>query len=260
MNLENKSSTIQQVVAVMSGKGGVGKSTITALLAVALQRRGLRVGILDGDLNGPSIVHIFGAPSEFSMTDDGQTEPLRSKNGIAMMGINVFLENQTDAITWRGPMAASAFRQFYNDVAWGQLDCLLIDMPTGTADIPVTALEFLPLTGVMLVSTPQLLATTIIKKSIKMIEQYKKGRIIGVVENMAYLALPGQEVTEIFGSSHYNDIATMVNVPLLGRIPVDPTVSTLCDAGEIEQYDTEMVNNLATNVLSALNMKVPSHP
>lgn len=259
MSLENKSSTIQQVVAVMSGKGGVGKSTITSLLAAAMQRRGLRVGILDGDLYGPGIVHIFGAPSEFSMTDDGQTEALRSKNGIAMMGINVFLENQTDPITWRGPMAASAFRQFYNDVAWGQLDCLLIDMPTGTADVPVTALEFLPLTGIILVTTPQLLATTILKKSIKMIEQYK-GKIIGVVENMAYLALPGQEATEIFGASHYDDMAEVVDIPLLGRIPVDPALSTLCDAGEIEQYDTEMVNSLTTNVLSALNMQVPSHP
>src|SRR5579863_2959466 len=257
MSLEN-SSTIQQVVAVMSGKGGVGKTTITALRGVALQRRGLRVGILDGDLNGPGIVHIFGAPSEFAMTDDGQTEPLRSKNGIGMMGINVFLENQTDAITWRGPMAASAFRQFYNDVAWGQLDCLLIDMPTGTADIPVTALEFLPLTGIILVSTPQLLATTILKKSIQMIKQYSS-QIIGVIENMAYLALPGQEASELFGVSHYEDIAEMVNVPLLGRIPLDPTVSMLCDAGEIEQYETEIVNNMATNVLSALNMKVPSH-
>jgi Mrp family chromosome partitioning ATPase len=258
MSLENKSSTMQHVVAVISGKGGVGKSTLTGLLAIAMQRRGLRVGILDGDLNGPSIVHIFGAPSEFSMTDDGQTEPLRSKSGIAMMGINVFLENQTDPITWRGPMAASAFRQFYNDVAWGQLDCLLIDMPTGTADIPVTMLEFLPLTGVILVSTPQLLAATILKKSIAMIEQYHK-RIIGVVENMAYLAQPDQEATEIFGVSHYNDIATIGNVPLLGRIPLDPALSMLCDAGEIEQYDTEIVNNLTTNVLSALNMKAPSH-
>jgi Mrp family chromosome partitioning ATPase len=258
MSLENKSSTIQQVIAVMSGKGGVGKSTITGLLAVAMQRRGLRVGILDGDLYGPGIVHIFGAPSEFSMTDDGQTEPLRSKSGIAMMGINVFLENQTDPITWRGPMAASAFRQFYNDVAWGQLDCLLIDMPTGTADVPVTALEFLPLTGVLLVSSPQLLATTILKKSIKLIEQYK-AQIIGVVENMAYLALAEHEVREIFGASHYNDIAEEVDVPLLGRLPVDQTLSMLCDAGEIEQYNSEMVNNLATNVLTALNMKVPSH-
>ena len=258
MSLENKSSTIQQVIAVMSGKGGVGKSTITGLLAVAMQRRGLRVGILDGDLNGPGIVHIFGAPSEFSMTDDGQTEPLRSKNGIAMMGINVFLENQTDPITWRGPMAASAFRQFYNDVAWGQLDCLLVDMPTGTADIPITALEFLPLTGVILVSTPQLLAATILKKSISMIEQYRT-RIIGVIENMAYLALPGHETIEIFGASHYNDIAATINVPLLGRVPLDSSLSTLCDTGEIEQYDTETVNSLATNVLSALDIKIPSH-
>lgn len=259
MSLENKSSSTGQVVAVMSGKGGVGKSTITALIAIAMQRRGLRVGILDGDLYGPSIVHIFGAPSEFSMTDDGQTEPLRSKNGIAMMGINVFLENQTDAITWRGPMAASAFRQFYNDVAWGQLDCLLIDMPTGTADIPVTALEFLPLTGIILVSTPQLLATTILKKSMQMIEQ-NKGKILGVVENMAYLALPEQDTTEIFGSSRFNDIAATVNVPLLERIPLDPTLSALCDAGEIEQYNSDIINNLATNVLSTLNIKVPSHP
>lgn len=260
MSMENKSSTIQQVVAVMSGKGGVGKSTLTGLLAIAMQRRGLRVAILDGDLYGPGIVHIFGAPSEFSMTDDGQTEPLRSKNGIAMMGINVFLENQTDPITWRGPMVASAFRQFYNDVAWGQLDCLLIDMPTGTADIPVTALEFLPITGVILVSTPQLLATTILNKTIKMLEQYQyQSRIIGVVENMAYLTLPGQETSAIFGASHYSDIAAMVNVPLLGRIPVDPALSMLCDAGEIEQYDAEIVNSLATTVLSGLNMKVPSH-
>lgn len=257
MSLENKSSIMQHVIAVMSGKGGVGKTTITGLLAVAMHRRGMRVGILDGDLNGPGIVHIFGASSEFSMTDDGQTEPLRSKSGIPMMGINVFLENPTDPITWRGPMAASAFRQFYNDVAWGQLDCLLIDMPTGTADIPVTALEFLPLTGVILVSTPQLLAATILKKSIAMIEQYDK-RIIGVVENMAYLAQLDQEATEIFGASHYNDIAMMRDVPLLGRISLDTELSLLCDAGEIEQYETEIVNNLTTNVLSALDMKVPS--
>ncbi len=258
MSLENKSSAIGQVIAVMSGKGGVGKSTITALLASAMQRQGMRVGILDGDLNGPSIVHIFGAPSEFAMTDDGQTEPLRSNKGIALMGINVFLEQQSDPITWRGPMAASALRQFYNDVAWGELDCLLIDMPTGTADIPITALEFLPLSGIILVSTPQLLAASIVKKSIAMIEQYQ-GKIIGVVENMAYLSSEGQEQDEIFGTSHYDDIAARAKIPLLGRLPLDPTISRLCDTGEIDKYEAEVVDNLATRVVEALDMKVASH-
>src|SRR5205814_4885187 len=189
---------IKQVIAVMSGKGGVGKSLVTGLLAVSLRRQGQRVGILDGDITGPSIARMFGTRGHPSKSADGGIEPLRSKGGVKVMSMNMFLENESDPVVWRGPMVSSAIKQFYSDVDWGDLDYLLVDLPPGTSDAPMTVLQSLPVDGVVIVSSPQMLATMVVKKCINMVRQLK-GIIVGVVENMAYFQTPDGERYEIFG-------------------------------------------------------------
>src|SRR4030081_2420674 len=175
---------IKQVIAVMSGKGGVGKSLVTGLLAVSLRRQGLRVGILDGDITGPSIARMFGTKGQPMKSASGGIEPLTSRGGIKVMSMNMFLENESDPVVWRGPMVSSAIKQFYSDVDWGQLDYLLVDLPPGTSDAPMTVLQSLPVDGIIIVSSPQMLATMVVKKCINMVRQLK-GIIVGVVENMA---------------------------------------------------------------------------
>src|SRR5579875_927041 len=177
---------IKQVIAIMSGKGGVGKSLVTGLLAVSLRRQGLKVGILDGDITGPSIARMFGTKGQPMKSPGGGIDPLRSLGGIKIMSMNMFLENESAPVIWRGPMVSSALKQFYSDVDWGQLDYLLVDLPPGTSDAPMTVLQSLPVDGVIIVSSPQMLATMIVMKCINMVRSLK-GVIVGVVENMSYL-------------------------------------------------------------------------
>src|SRR5215813_8869610 len=188
---------IRHIVAVMSGKGGVGKSLVTGLLAVSLQRQGLKVGILDGDITGPSIAKEFGVRGVPRKGLEG-IEPLRSTGGIKIMSMNMFLPESTDPVVWRGPMISSAIKQFYGDADWGQLDFLLVDLPPGTSDAPMTVMQSLPLDGVVIVSSPQMLATEIVMKAVKMVKTLK-GRILGVVENMSYMEMPDGSRREIFG-------------------------------------------------------------
>ena len=250
---EDTERKIKHVIAVMSGKGGVGKSVVTALLAIALRRQGLRVGVLDGDLNGPSIVHMFGAGLEISVADNGNIEPIVSPHGIKIMSMSMFAENENEPIVWRGPMVSSAFKQFYSEVEWGQLDYMLVDVPPGTADVPMTVLQSLPLDGVVIVSTPQVIATAVVKKCVNMVFQLK-GKVLGVVENLAYFIAPGGEYCEIFGPSNEAELLTMAHTPLLGKLPLDPGLAALCDAGRIEEYAAAEHDTLAANFCRVLEI------
>jgi hybrid cluster-associated redox disulfide protein len=246
---------IKNVIAIMSGKGGVGKSLVTGLLAVSLRRQGLQVGILDGDITGPSIARMFGTKGQPGRAADGTSiEPLRSKGGIKVMSMNMFLEHESDPVVWRGPMISSAIKQFYSDVDWGQLDFLLVDLPPGTSDAPMTVMQSLPLDGVVIVSSPQMLATMIVMKCINMVRQLK-GIIVGVVENMSYFETPNGERYEIFGPSNGTDLVGLTGAPLLGRLPIDSSLTSLCDSGRVEEYFSETYEELANNFISTLKIK-----
>jgi len=245
---------IKQVIAIMSGKGGVGKSLVTGLLAVSLRCQGLRVGVLDGDITGPSIARMFGTKGQPARSADGGMEPLVSRGGIKVMSMNMFLENESDPVIWRGPMISSAIKQFYSEVDWGQLDYLLVDLPPGTSDAPMTVLQSLPVDGVIIVSSPQLLATMVVKKCIGMVRQLK-GIIVGVVENMAYFQTPDGERYEIFGPSNGPDLINMTGAPLLAQLPIDPILTSLCDAGKVEEYRSGAYDTLATNFINTLKIK-----
>ncbi|HEX6797694.1 MAG TPA: P-loop NTPase [Ktedonobacterales bacterium] len=246
------STGIRHVIAVMSGKGGVGKSLVTGLLAVALQRQGLKIGILDGDITGPTIAKEFGVLGRPKKTEGG-IEPLRSQGGIKVMSMNMFLPDSTDPVVWRGPMVSSAIKQFYSDADWGKLDFLLVDLPPGTSDAPMTVMQSLPLDGVVIVSSPQTVATDVVKKAIKMV-QTLKGRILGVVENMAYMTMPDGSRKEIFGPSNGPELVALTGAPLLAQLPIDPDISLLCDGGRIEDYYSPEYDTLTGNFMTALKL------
>lgn len=245
---------IKHVIATMSGKGGVGKSLVTGLLASGLQHQGLQVGILDGDLTGPTIASMFGAEVELSIADSGKIVPMVSRDGIKVMSMSMYLENETDPTVWQGTIVASAFKQFYSEVEWGELDYLLIDVPPGTSDVPITVLRSLPLDGVIIVSTPQRLAKLVVKKCINMVHQLK-GTIVGIVENMAYFEPSNGERYEVFGLGSDNELVAMAEAPLLAQLPMDPDLTALCDAGRVEEYHDEVRDVLAANFLKALENK-----
>ncbi|HCI82842.1 MAG TPA: ATP-binding protein [Ktedonobacter sp.] len=245
---------IKQVIAIMSGKGGVGKSLVTGLLAVSLRRQGQRVGILDGDITGPSIARMFGTKGNPGKSENGGIEPLVSRGGIKVMSMNMFLENDSDPVIWRGPMISSAIKQFYSDVDWGNLDYLLVDLPPGTSDAPMTVLQALPVDGIVIVSSPQMLATMIVMKCINMVRQLK-GVIVGLVENMAYFETPSGERYDIFGPSNGQELVGMTGAPLLAQLPIDPALTTLCDNGRVEEYYAEPYEELAANFIGALKVK-----
>jgi Mrp family chromosome partitioning ATPase len=247
ITLQDAERKIKRVIAVMSGKGGVGKSVLTSLLAVALQRQGLQVGVLDGDLTCPSIARMFGIEDQLPEYSDG-IEPLVSEAGIKITSMTMFVEDKSEPLVWRGPMVSSAFKQLYSEVEWGQLDYLLVDVPPGTSDVPMTVLQSLPIEGVIIVSSPQIIATTAVKKCIKMVHQLK-GNIVGVVENMAYFRTPEGECYEVFGPSTADQLVATASAPLLARLPIDPKLTALCDAGRIEEYSGEAYGSLPVKFL-----------
>lgn len=246
-NAPAKSERIKHVIAIMSGKGGVGKSLVTALLAVTLRRSGFRVGILDADITGPSIPHMFGMPPK-AVSQGGAQVP-RSTTGIGIMSMNLLLDEADAAVIWRGPMVAQAIKQFYSDFDWGDLDYLFVDLPPGTSDAPMTTIQALPLDGVIIVSSPQGLATMVVSKAVHMAQRLEVP-ILGMVENMAYIDLPGTgEHFELFGPSQGQRLVAMTGAPLLGQLPIDPEIARLCDAGSIEGYRSPQYQELADNFL-----------
>lgn len=236
---------ISKVVAVMSGKGGVGKSLVTGLVAISLARQGKSVGILDADITGPSIPKMFGVNGRPPGSESGLL-PLPTKLGIETISINYLLPNDDDCVVWRGPIISRSIQQFWEDVLWGKLDYLILDMPPGTADVPLTVMQSLPLTGVIIVFTPQELTTMVVRKAVKMAQQMNIP-ILGVVENMSYFQIPESDKRiEIFGPSKAAEMAKNIGAPIIGKIPLDPELARLCDKGEIEQYNSETLDNIQT--------------
>jgi len=246
---------IGNVVAVMSGKGGVGKSLVSSLTAIALRRKGFEVGVLDADITGPSIPHMFGIKARPGGGEGGML-PVTTKTGIEVMSINLLLQSDDDAVIWRGPLIAKAIQQFYEEVLWGKLDYLVVDLPPGTADAPLTVMQSLPVSGVIIVFTPQDLTAMIVRKAVKMARQVGKP-VIGVVENMSYLYVPELDKRiELFGKSRGEEMAMAAGAPLLAQIAIDPRLAALCDDGEIERYDGEAMDGLSEALTRVLPVKV----
>jgi Mrp family chromosome partitioning ATPase len=239
---------VDHVVAVLSGKGGVGKSSVAALLAVSLHRQGERVGVLDADITGPSIPKMFGLHQPPPMGPMGIL-PAETTTGIKVMSINLLLPDEDEAVIWRGPLISSAIKQFWQDVAWGQLDYLIVDLPPGTSDASLTVMQSIPLSGVVLVTSPQDLAGMVVRKAARM-AQHLGARILGVVENMSYIICPkcGEKI-EVFGPSQAMHTALQLGLPLLGQLPLDPELALRCDAGQVEEYDVELFEPIAEQVV-----------
>ncbi len=239
---------IANVVAVLSGKGGVGKSSVAALLAVTLHRRGERVGVLDADITGPSIPKMFGLHQPPLMSPTGIL-PAETPGGIKVMSINLLLPSEDEAVIWRGPLISSAIKQFWNEVFWGDLDYLIVDLPPGTSDASLTVMQSIPLSGVVLVTSPQDLAGMVVRKAARM-AQHMGAPILGVVENMSYLICPqcGEKI-EVFGPSQAFRTALSMGASLLGQLPLDPELARRCDAGEIEEYEAELFEPITGQVV-----------
>jgi len=245
---------IDHIIAVMSGKGGVGKSLVAGLAAVALKRQGYEVGVLDADITGSSIPKMFGITARPTGSDSGIL-PVLSRSGIAVMSINLLLPSEDDAVIWRGPLIGNTIKQFWEDVLWGRLDYLLVDLPPGTADAPLTVMQSFPISGVIIVFTPQDLVEMIVKKAVNMAQKMGKS-ILGVVENMSYLYVPEiDKRIELFGKSKGEEMAQAANAPLLGQLPIDPELAKLCDEGNIELYNAEIMNSLGQSLSEAISAK-----
>ena len=246
----HEQSHIQKVVAVCSGKGGVGKSLVTALLAVLAQRQGLKVGILDADITGPSIPKAFGLTEKAGGNDYG-IFPVRSKTGIDVMSLNLMLEHDTDPVVWRSPIIAGAVKQFWTDVIWGDKDVLFIDMPPGTGDVMLTVFQSIPVDAAILVTTPQELVGMIVEKAMKMIDMMHIPAL-GIVENMSYVQCPScDQKIEIFGESHVDQLAGAYHIPHAARLPMDPKLSSGCDKGLIELFTGAWLDELAEAIADA---------
>jgi Mrp family chromosome partitioning ATPase len=227
---------IRRVIAVMSGKGGVGKSLVSGLLAVALRREGHKVGVLDADITGPSIPKMFFPDGARLGMSPVAPMPPESSTGIKVMSINLLLEQEDMAVIWRGPLISGAIKQFWGDILWGKLDYLVVDLPPGTSDASLTVMQSLPMSGIVLVSSPQDLAGMVVRKAARMAQQMQTP-LLGLVENMSYFECPDSgKRYEIFGPSHAEETARQIGTPFLGRLPIDPEIARLCDTGRIEDY------------------------
>ena len=249
--LAEQLNDIAHTVAVMSGKGGVGKSSVAAMLAVSLRRQGKRVGVLDADITGPSIPKMFGLTGRPLVSPLGLL-PSETKTGIKVMSINLLLQSADQAVIWRGPLIAGTIRQFWSEVFWKDLDYLIIDLPPGTSDASLTVMQTIPLNGVLMVTSPQDLAGMVVRKAAQMAVQLNIP-LLGLVENMSYALCPtcGEQI-EVFGPSQAMDTALRIGAPLLGRMPLDPSLARLCDGGQIEEYTAEAFEDVAERVLSLM--------
>lgn len=243
-----KFNHIKNVIAIMSGKGGVGKSFVTGLLATALAREGYSIGILDADITGPSIPMLFGlhGPVEFGTVG---IQPLKSHTGIKVISMNLLLSSEDQAVIWRGPLISKTIKQLWGDVEWGTLDYLLVDLPPGTSDATLTIMQTLPVKGIVMVTTPQGLATLIVRKTVHMAQSIGV-HIAGIVENMAYFICSECGKRHfIFGDSHAEEISATAGAPLLAQLPIDPQIAALCDAGKIEDVNISEISEFLKSFL-----------
>ena len=244
----NPMSIVGKVIGVVSGKGGVGKSLVTELAAVELRRRGLSVGIMDADVTGPSIPKAFGLSGVCEAAPLGGILPKETKTGIKVMSVNLLLEDITSPVVWRGPVIAGTVKQFWTDVIWGDLDCMLIDCPPGTGDVPLTIFQSIPLDGIIVVTSPQDLVSMIVAKAVNM-AKLMNIPIVGIVENMSYVECPdcGKRIS-VFGESKIDEVAKSFGLPVLAKLPMSPAFSAMCDAGTIELCE----NGAATSIADAI--------
>ncbi len=237
----NELSSVKKVIAVVSGKGGVGKSLVTSLMAVSMNRRGHKTAILDADITGPSIPKVFGVKDKAE--SDGQfIYPATTKTGIEIMSVNLLLPNDSDPVVWRGPVIAGAVKQFWTDVVWNDVDYMFVDMPPGTGDVPLTVFQSLPLDGIIIVTSPQELVSMIVEKAVKM-AKLMNIPIVGIVENMSYLECPdcGKKIS-LYGESHVDEVAEANNLKVLGKLPIDPALAKNCDQGVIELFEGDWLD------------------
>lgn len=245
---QNAMSNIKNVIAVVSGKGGVGKSLVTSLLAVAARRKGFDTAIIDADITGPSMPQSFGIHQRAEGSDLG-IFPVETKTGIKLMSLNLLLENENDPVIWRGPVIAGAVKQFWTDVVWNDVDYMFVDMPPGTGDVPLTVFQSLPVKGIIVVTSPQELVSMIVDKAVKMAELMKIP-VLGIVENFSYFTCPdcGKQHA-IYGESHLEEIAEKHGIKNIVKLPIDPKLSAACDRGAIELNDCQAMDDFADKIL-----------
>lgn len=240
----NPGSRVKKMIAVVSGKGGVGKSSVTAMSALWASRRGYQVGIMDADITGPSIPRMFGVgPADLS-ANETTIFPAASVTGIKVMSMNLLMEKEDQPVIWRSPVITGALKQFWTDVAWGDVDYMFVDMPPGTGDVPLTVFQALPVDGILIVTTPQDLVSMIVRKAVGMAKMMNVP-ILGIIENMSYVKCPhcGEEL-HIFGNGHIDETAKAEGIPVVARIPIDAAMTAACDTGRIEYYDGDFMGGL----------------
>ena len=244
----NDFSQVKKVIGVVSGKGGVGKSLVTSMLAVALERSGLRTAVLDADITGPSIPKLFGITDK-AMSDGTNIYPVPSKGGTEIMSVNLMLNNDTDPVVWRGPVIAGVVKQFWSDVVWGDIDVMLVDMPPGTGDVPLTVFQSIPVDGIVVVTSPQDLVSMIVGKAVKMAGMMNIP-VLGIVQNMSYFVCPNcKEKHYIFGDSQVETFAKEYQVDTVCHLPIQPEIARLCDAGQVESLDTSYLNEMVDRIM-----------
>ena len=238
----NPASSVKKVIGIVSGKGGVGKSLVTSMMAVRMNRLGYRVGILDADITGPSIPKAFGVKDGVFATPDGLMIPVKTKEGIEILSSNLILENETDPVIWRGPVVAGAIKQFWQEALWQDIDYMFVDMPPGTGDVPLTVFQSLPVDGILIVTSPQELVSMIVGKAVNMAKKMDIP-ILGLVENMSYLECPdcGKKIP-VFGESHIEEVGKEYGVPVLAKIPIQPQIAACVDAGNAEEIQAEWLD------------------
>ncbi|MFV0529175.1 MAG: P-loop NTPase [Lachnospiraceae bacterium] len=243
----HEASHIKKVIGVVSGKGGVGKSLVTSLLAISAQRSGCKAAILDGDITGPSIPKAFGLHTKAQAVEAG-IEPVMTDTGIAAMSLNLLLDHETDPVVWRGPILAGTVKQFWSDVMWGDIDYMFVDMPPGTGDVPLTVFQSLPVDGIVIVASPQELVSMVVEKSVNM-AKLMGVPILGMVENMSYAICPKcGEKLHLFGESHVSEIAKKHEIDEVAQLPIDPQIAAACDAGEIEYIKEDRLQEFFQNI------------
>ena len=248
----NDMSSVKKVIGVVSGKGGVGKSLVTSLLAVTFNRRGFQTAILDADVTGPSIPKAFGVKEKAKGMED-YLIPAVTKTGIQMMSVNLLLDNETDPVVWRGPVIAGAVKQFWTDVIWKDVDYMFVDMPPGTGDVPLTVFQSIPLDGIVIVTSPQELVSMIVAKAVNM-AKLMEIPILGIVENMSYVACPdcGKKIS-VFGESKTEAVAAEFGLKVLTKLPIDPVLANNCDNGLIELFEGDYMEEAADEIEKAVN-------
>ena len=248
----NPASTVRRVIAVMSGKGGVGKSLVTALMSVLMQRRGHQTAVMDADVTGPSVPRMFGIKGRADGTEAG-IQPIDTKTGIETVSINYFLEDTSEPVVWRGPILGGVVTQFWTDVVWTDVDYMFVDMPPGTGDIPLTVLQSLPVDGIIMVTSPQELVADVVEKAVKMAKMMNIPRL-GLVENMSYVECPGcREKIYLYGKGKTEETAARYALPVLAQIPITPDLASLCDRGLVELFEGSWLDDACTMIETVLS-------